>query len=151
MPCAPTAPASHALRPNCTGVSCPEPQLHWRLMPCAPPALASHALCPTCTGVSCPEPQLHWRLMPCAPLSTTSIVLHSTNDETIRHRIFFILESKKIKIKSTTILLVVLYGCETWSLKLIESRRLRVFDNRLLGKTFGSKEEEVTRGLQKIS
>ena len=33
----------------------------------------------------------------------------------------------KIKIKRTIILPVVLYGCETWSLKLREERRLRVF------------------------
>jgi hypothetical protein len=28
---------------------------------------------------------------------------------------------------------VVLYGCETWSLSLREERRLRVFENRILG------------------
>ena len=73
-------------------------------------------------------------------LCYTRLCLNSTNDGTIRHRIFFLLESKKIKIKITTVLLVVLYGYETWSLKLRESHKLRVFDNRLLGKTFGSKE-----------
>ena len=31
---------------------------------------------------------------------------------------------------------VVLYGCETWSLILREERRLRVFENRVLGKIF---------------
>ena len=36
----------------------------------------------------------------------------------------------KIKIYKTTILLVVLYGCETWSLTLREEYRLRVFENR---------------------
>jgi hypothetical protein len=50
--------------------------------------------------------------MPCAPLSTTSIVLHRAvyirpMTEPFGHKIF-LLESKKIKIKSTTILLVVL-------------------------------------------
>jgi hypothetical protein len=37
--------------------------------------------------------------------------------------------SKKLKIKiyRTIILLVVLYGCETWSLTLREESRLRVF------------------------
>ena len=37
--------------------------------------------------------------------------------------------SKKLKIKiyRTTILHVVLYGCETWSLTLREESRLRVF------------------------
>jgi hypothetical protein len=36
----------------------------------------------------------------------------------------------KIKIYMTIILLVVLYGCETWSLTLREKHRLRVFKNR---------------------
>jgi len=38
----------------------------------------------------------------------------------------------KIKIYRTTILPVVLYVCETWSLTLREERRLRVFENRVL-------------------
>ena len=38
----------------------------------------------------------------------------------------------KIKIYKTIILLVVLYGCETWSLTLWEECRLRVFENRIL-------------------
>jgi hypothetical protein len=32
---------------------------------------------------------------------------------------------------------LVLYGCETWSLKLREEHRLRVFENRVLRKIFG--------------
>ena len=32
----------------------------------------------------------------------------------------------------TTILHVVLYGCETWSLTLREERKLRVFENKVL-------------------
>jgi hypothetical protein len=38
----------------------------------------------------------------------------------------------KIKIYRTTILPVVLCGCETWSLTLREKRRLRMFENRVL-------------------
>jgi len=34
---------------------------------------------------------------------------------------------------------VVLYGCETWSLSLREERRLRVFENRVLGRILGPK------------
>ena len=56
--------------------------------------------------------------------------------------------SKKLKIKNkiyrTIILLVVLYGCETWSLILREERRLRVFENRVLRRVFGPKRDEVT-------
>ena len=43
------------------------------------------------------------------------------------------------------ILPVVLYGCEPWSLKLREKRRLRVFLNRVLRRIFGPKWDEVTR------
>ena len=53
--------------------------------------------------------------------------------------------SKKLKIKiyRTIILPVVLYGCETWSLTLRKERRLRVFENRVLRRVYGSKRDEV--------
>jgi hypothetical protein len=44
----------------------------------------------------------------------------------------------------TTILPVVLYGCEAWSLTLRDERRLRVFENRVLRRVFGPKRDEVT-------
>jgi len=50
----------------------------------------------------------------------------------------------KIKIYRTIILPVVLYGYETWSLTLREERRLRVFENRVLGRVYGPKRDEVT-------
>jgi len=56
----------------------------------------------------------------------------------------------KIKIYRTIILPVVLYGCETWSLTLREKRRLRVFDNRVLGRIFGPKRDEVTGKWRKL-
>jgi len=56
----------------------------------------------------------------------------------------------KIKIYSTIILPVVLYGCETWSLTLREERRLRVFENRVLRRIFGPKRDEVTGEWRKI-
>jgi len=40
-------------------------------------------------------------------------------------------------------LVVVLYGCETWSLALREERRLRVFEKRMLRRIFGPKRDEV--------
>jgi hypothetical protein len=51
--------------------------------------------------------------------------------------------SKKLKIKlyKTVILLIVLHGCETWSLILREGRILRIFENSVL-KIFGPKREE---------
>jgi hypothetical protein len=39
---------------------------------------------------------------------------------------------------------VVLYGCETWLLKLREERRLKMFENRVLRRVFGPKGDEVT-------
>jgi hypothetical protein len=52
---------------------------------------------------------------------------------------------KNVKIKIyRTIILPVLYGCETWSLTLREKRRLRVFENRVLRRIFGPMRDEVT-------
>jgi hypothetical protein len=34
------------------------------------------------------------------------------------------------------------YGCETWLLMLREEHRLRVFENRVLGRIFGPKGDE---------
>jgi len=50
----------------------------------------------------------------------------------------------KIKIYSTIILPVVLYGCETWSMTLREERKLRVFENMVLRKIFEPRRDEVT-------
>ena len=50
----------------------------------------------------------------------------------------------KIKIYRTTVLPVVLYGCEIWSLTLREEHRLRVFENRVLRRVFGPERDEVT-------
>jgi hypothetical protein len=50
----------------------------------------------------------------------------------------------KVNIHKTTILPVVLYGCETWSLTLREENRLRVFENRVLRRISGPKRDEVT-------
>ena len=36
----------------------------------------------------------------------------------------------------------MLYGCETWSLTLKEERRLRVFDNSIVGRIFEPKRDE---------
>jgi hypothetical protein len=45
---------------------------------------------------------------------------------------------------------VVLYECETWSLILTEEYRLRVFENRVLRRIFGSKRDEVTGDWRKL-
>jgi hypothetical protein len=56
----------------------------------------------------------------------------------------------KIRIYKTIILPVALYGCETWSLTLREDYRLRVFENRVLRKIFGSMGDEVVGGWRKL-
>jgi hypothetical protein len=61
-----------------------------------------------------------------------------------------LLKNVKIRIYKTTILPVVLYGCETWSLTLREGHKLRVFKNRLLRKIFGPKRDGVTGGWRKL-
>jgi len=45
---------------------------------------------------------------------------------------------------------VVLYGFETWSLTLIEERRLRMFENRMLRGIFGPKKDELTGEWRKL-
>jgi hypothetical protein len=55
-----------------------------------------------------------------------------------------------MKIYRNIILLVVLYGCETWSLTLREKRRLRLFENRVLRGIFGAKRDEVTGEWRKL-
>jgi hypothetical protein len=50
----------------------------------------------------------------------------------------------------TIILPVVLYGCETWSLTLREEHGQRVFENRMLRRTFGPRREEVTGDWRKL-
>jgi hypothetical protein len=49
------------------------------------------------------------------------------------------------------IILPVVYGCETWSLTLKRERRLRVFQNRVLRRTFGPKRDEVTEEWRKTT
>jgi hypothetical protein len=48
-----------------------------------------------------------------------------------------------VKIYSTTILSVFVYGCETWWLTLREERWVSVIKNRVLRRIFGPKRSEV--------
>jgi len=61
----------------------------------------------------------------------------------------FAIQKFKIKIYRT-IIWSILYGCETWSLTLRYERRLRVFENRVLTKTFGPRRDEVTGQWRKL-
>jgi hypothetical protein len=59
-------------------------------------------------------------------------------------------KSVEIKIYKTTLLPVVVYGCETWSLTLRDEHRLRVFENKVLRRIFGLKRDEVIGGWRKL-
>jgi hypothetical protein len=60
--------------------------------------------------------------------------------------------SKNLKITKNRIIIlpVVLYGCETWSRRLREERRLRVCENRVWWRIFGLKRDEVTGEWRKL-
>jgi len=98
-------------------------------------------------------------------LGTTLTIQNSIQEETksrlksgnacyhsVQNRLSSSLLSKNLKIKiyRTIILPVVLYGCETWSLTLMEESRLRVFENRVLRRVFGPKRDEVTGEWRKL-
>ena len=55
-----------------------------------------------------------------------------------------------IKIYRFTVLPVVLYGCETWSVTLREEFRLEVFENWVLRRIFGLKKDKVTGEWRKL-
>jgi hypothetical protein len=59
-------------------------------------------------------------------------------------------EKLKIRIYKTTILPVVLYWSETWSLTLKEEHRLRVYENKVLRRIFGPKRDKVTGEWRKL-
>ncbi|KAJ4428645.1 hypothetical protein ANN_25638 [Periplaneta americana] len=61
----------------------------------------------------------------------------------------FAFKIPKVRIYKTVIL-AVLYGCETWTLTLREEQRLRVFENNVLRKIFGAKRDEVTGERRKL-
>ena len=50
----------------------------------------------------------------------------------------------------TIILPVVLYGFETWSLTLREERKLRMFENMVLGRIFGPRRDELTEEWRRL-
>jgi hypothetical protein len=55
-----------------------------------------------------------------------------------------------INVYKTLILLVVLYGCETWSHTRREERRLRISENRVLRIIFGTKRDDATGEWRKL-
>ena len=59
-------------------------------------------------------------------------------------------QNLKIKLYSNIFLPVDLYVCGNWSLKLREERRVRVFENRVLRRVFGTKRDEVAGQWRKL-
>jgi hypothetical protein len=51
----------------------------------------------------------------------------------------------QIKIYKRVIWLVVLCGCETWSLSIRKENKLRIFENRVPRRIFGPNRDRVTR------
>jgi hypothetical protein len=49
-----------------------------------------------------------------------------------------------------TIIFLVVYGCETWSLTLREERRMTVLEKRVLRRIFGPKKDDVTGEWRKL-
>ena len=64
---------------------------------------------------------------------------------------FLKLYSINTTIYRNIILLVALYGCETWSLTLCEESKLRVFENMVLRRIFGHRRDEVTGGMEETA
>jgi hypothetical protein len=60
-------------------------------------------------------------------------------------------ENVKVGLYKNVVLPVVLHGCEICSLTLVEGRRLRVFENRVLRRIFGPKRDEVKGGFLDLS
>jgi hypothetical protein len=56
----------------------------------------------------------------------------------------------KILVYRTYNISCCFYGCENWSLKMKEERRLRALENRVLRRIFGPKRDEVTGQWRKL-
>jgi hypothetical protein len=80
-------------------------------------------------------------------LSSGNACYHSVQSLLSSH---LLSKNLKLRIYRTIILPVVLYWCETWSLTLREEHRVRVFENKVLRRTFEPKRDEVTGGWRKL-
>ena len=55
-----------------------------------------------------------------------------------------------LRFRPATVILPVVYGCETWSLTLRQEHKLRVFENMALRRIFGPKRVEVLGEWRKV-
>ena len=91
--------------------------------------------------------------MTCASDAVSQHILRIVDNDQLDTHTCFILQYVYYNprhVYRNIILPVTLYGCETWSLTLREERRLRVFENRVLRRVFGSKRDEVTGEWRKL-
>jgi hypothetical protein len=72
-------------------------------------------------------------------LNSGNACYHSVQDLLSSH---LISKNLKLKIYKTVIFLVVLHGCEAWSLTLSEKHRLRFVENKVLRRIFGAERDE---------
>jgi hypothetical protein len=65
--------------------------------------------------------------------------------------LYYLLLSRKVKVKIyKTIILTVLYECETRPVTLREEHKQKVFENRVLSRIFGPKTNEVMEERRKL-
>ncbi|KAJ4430110.1 hypothetical protein ANN_22320 [Periplaneta americana] len=90
---------------------------------------------------------------PARPQQMNKVIRFGTWNVTSLYRtggVTLVAKELKVRTYKTIILLVILYGCETWTLTLREEQRLRVFENKVLRKIFGAKRDEVIGEWRKL-
>jgi hypothetical protein len=87
------------------------------------------------------QEEIKWRL------NSGNACYHSVQNLPSSH---LLLKNVKVRIYKTTILPVVLYGCETWSLTLRQEYKPRVLANRMLRRIFGLTRDGETGGWRKV-
>jgi hypothetical protein len=95
-------------------------------------------------------PQMLAQTSPTSGFRSVGIVRSRTKATELLLLLLVVVVAFVIRIYKTTILPVVLYGCETWSLTLREEHRLGVVENRVLRRVFGPKRDEVTGEQRKL-
>jgi hypothetical protein len=99
---------------------------------------------------------IRWKNVTANNSYTINTILHPIRQPNILHLVQNVLcsrlLSKKVEINKykTIILPVVLYGCETLSLKLKKEHRLSDIENMVLRKMFGLKRNTGTGGCRKL-
>jgi hypothetical protein len=96
----------------------------------------------TVTNQNLIQEKVKWRL------NFGNACYHSVQNLLSSH---LLLKNVEIGMYKTIILPVALDGCETLSLTLGEEHKLRVFENRILRRIFGTKRDDVMGGWRKTA